>query len=100
MASISAHPLDPLRARRSRLKRIAEVLGLTGNLAAFELHDAHRVRRHAVVGEDELSDPNVGSTEYAPHAKALLVRLSSTRRLNIAPAGDPLPGLRVLEHGI
>src|ERR1700676_1785637 len=100
IARSSAHRLAPLSARGPRLEGVAEVLGLTGNLAVFELHDAHRVRRHAVVGQDEFSDPKVGSTEYAPHAKALLVRLRRTRRLNIAPAADPFPGLRVLKHGI
>src|SRR5580704_10832074 len=100
MAKISAHPLDPLSARGPRREGIAEVLGLTGNLSVSELHDAHGVRRCAVVGEYEFSDPKVGSTEYAPHLKALLVRLRRTGRLNIAPTADPLPGLRVLQHGI
>src|ERR1700683_4716241 len=91
IANISAHSLDPLSARGPRLERIAEVFGLTGNLAVSELHDTHRVRRQAVVCQDEFSDPEVGSAEYAPHRKALLVRLRSARRLNIAPTSDPLP---------
>jgi hypothetical protein len=37
------------------------------------------------------SDPKVGSTEYALHPKALLVRLRKTRRLNIEPTADALP---------
>jgi hypothetical protein len=73
--NISAYPLDPLCARGPRLEGIAEVLGLTGNLPVSELHDTHRVRRQAVVCKDEFSDPKVSSTEYAPHHKALLVRL-------------------------
>src|SRR5580700_2119191 len=96
----SMYLLDPLSARGPRREGIAEILGLAGNLAVSKLHDAHRVRRQAVVRKNEFTDPKVGSTEYAPHAKALLVRLRGTRRLNIAPAADPLPGLRVLEHGI
>src|SRR5580658_2133670 len=99
-ANISAYPLDPLSARGPRLEGIAEVLGLTGNLAVCELHDTHRVRRQAVVCQNEFTDPKVGGAEYAPHRKALLVRLRSTRRLNIAPAADPFPGLRVLKHCI
>src|SRR5580704_17915519 len=95
--SLSARPL---RARGPRLEGIAEILGLTGNLAVAKLHDTHRVRRRAVVGQDEFTDPKVASTEDAPQRKALLVRLRSTRRLNIAPAADPLPGLRILEHCI
>src|SRR3974390_1743666 len=85
IANISAHPLDPLSARGSRLEGIAEVLGLTGNLPVSELHNTHCVRRRAVVCKDEFSDPKVGSTEYALDLKALLVRLRKTRCLNIAP---------------
>jgi hypothetical protein len=55
--TISAHPLDPLGARGPRLEGIAEVLGLPGNLPVAELHDAHRVRRLAVIGQDEFADP-------------------------------------------
>src|SRR4029077_7677762 len=100
IANISAYPLDPLSTRGPRLERIAEVLGLTGNLPVSELHDTHRVRRQAVVCKDEFSDPKIGSADYAPHHKALLVRLCKTRRLNIAPTVDPLAGLRVLKHCI
>ena len=99
-ANISAYPLDPLSARGPRLERIAEVLGLTGNLPVSELHDTHRVGRQAVVCKNEFSDPKVGSTEYAPHHKALLVRLRKTRRLNLASTVDALAGLRVLKHCI
>src|SRR3984885_9094866 len=100
IANISAYPLDPLSARGPRREGIAEVLSLTGNLAVSKLHDTHRVRRRTVVCKNEFADPKVARTEYAPHCKALLVRLRSTRRLNIAPAADPLAGLRILEHGI
>src|ERR1700685_104895 len=96
----SAHQLDPLSARRTRLEGVAEVLGLAGNLAVSKLHDTHRVGRRAVVCQDEFTDPKVAGTEYAPHTKALLVRLRRTRRLDIAPAADSLAGLRVLEHCI
>jgi hypothetical protein len=47
---VSGHPLDPLRARRPRLKRIAKILGLAGHLPIEELHDAHGVRRPPVIG--------------------------------------------------
>ena len=46
----SEHPLDPLHARRPRLERIAEILGLAGDLPIEELHDAHGVRRPPVIG--------------------------------------------------
>src|SRR5258707_6230166 len=57
VAPISIHPLNPLRARRSGLERVAEVLGLASNLAILELHDAHRPGRLAVIGDDEFCDP-------------------------------------------
>jgi hypothetical protein len=96
----STHSLYPLSARGPWLEGIAEVLGLTSDLPVSEFHDANRVRRQAVVCKDEFSDPKVGSTEYASHRKALLVRLRKTRRLNIASTADPLPGLRVFKHCI
>src|SRR5258707_10724377 len=98
LALISHSPLDPSGARRPRLKRIAEVLGLASHLPVFELHDAHRVRRLPVVSEDEFSDPEVGSAEDPPHREALLVRLRETRRLNVTPTADTLARLRILEH--
>src|SRR5262249_11037145 len=63
-----------------------------------ELHNAHRVKRLPVVGEDEFSDPEVGSAEYPPHCEAFLVWLRETRRLNVMPTTDALPRLRILEH--
>jgi hypothetical protein len=96
--TISTYWLDPLSARGPGLKGIAEVLGLTSDLSVSEFHDAHRVRWQAVVCKDKFSDPKGGSTEYALHRKALLVRLRKTRRLNISSTADPLPGLRVLKH--
>src|SRR5471030_2074076 len=59
VAPISFHSLNPLGARRSRLERVAKVLGLAGHLAIQELHDAHRIGRPAIIGEDEFGDPEV-----------------------------------------
>ena len=69
---VSIHPLNPLSSRRARFERITEVLGFADHLPAPELHNAYRVRRLPVVGEDELSDPEVGSAEYPPHREAFL----------------------------
>jgi hypothetical protein len=99
-ANISTYRLDPLCTRGPRLERIAEVLGLTGDLPVSEFHDAHRVRWQTVVRQDELSHPKVGGTEYASHREALLVGLRKTRRLNIASTADSLAGLRVLKYCI
>src|SRR5580704_478424 len=92
------HPLNPLNARRARFERITEVLGFADHLPVPALHNAHRVRRLPVVGEDEFSDPEVGSAEYPSHSEAFLVRLCETRCLNVVPTADALPRLRILEH--
>src|SRR5215469_2852062 len=96
----SAHPLDPLGARRPWLKPIAEILGLAGHLPVDELHDAHRVRRPLVIGQDKFGDPEAARADYPPHCEAFPVRLRGARRLNVAPAADALARLRVLEHRI
>src|SRR6266436_132453 len=97
-ANVSMHPLNPLNARRARFERITEVLGFADHLPVPELHNAHRVRRLPVVGEDEFSDPEIGSAEYPPHREAFLVRLRETGCLNVMPTTDALPRLRILEH--
>jgi hypothetical protein len=89
-----------LGARGPRGEGIAEVLGLAGHLAVPKLHDADRVGRLAVVGEDKLGDPEVGGAHDAPHREALLVGLGGARRLDVAPAANALARLRVLEHGV
>jgi len=88
---VSTHPLNPLSPRRARFERITEVLGFAGHLAVFELHDAHGVRELPVIGEDEFSNPEVGSAEYPAHRETFLVRLRGTRCLNVVPAADALP---------
>src|SRR5271165_1491172 len=95
---ISPHPLNPLRARRSWLERVAKVLGLAGHLAIPELHDAHRIRRLAVIGEDEFRDPEVARADDSAHREALAVRLCGARGLDVVPAPDALARLRVLEQ--
>jgi hypothetical protein len=61
------HPLDPLGTRRSRLKRVTEILGLTNNLFILKFHDTHRIRWLPVVSEDEFGHPEIGSTNNSPH---------------------------------
>src|SRR5437763_4317538 len=97
---VSGHPLDPLRARRPRLKRIAEILGLAGHLPIEELHDAHGVRRLPVIGQDIFSDPEVARADYPPHCEAFPVRLRRARRADLAPAANALARLRIFEHRV
>src|ERR1700733_15230007 len=96
----SLHPLDQMRARRSWLERVAKVLGLAGDLAIQELHDAHRIGRPAVVREDEFRDPEVAGADDSAHRKAFEVRLHGARGLDVVPAPDALTRLRILKHGV
>jgi hypothetical protein len=89
-----------MRARRSGLERIGEVLGLAGHLAIEELHEAHRIGRLAVIREDEFRDPEIARTDDAAHREALRVRLRGARGLDVAPAPDALARLRVFEYCI
>ena len=79
LASISqrtlrAYSLDPLSARGSRIEGMAEVLGLTGSLPVSELHILSMFLGEAALCKDGIVK-GVGGAEYAPHHKALLVRL-------------------------
>src|ERR1700722_15812074 len=67
VAPALSHPLDEMGARRSGLERVTEVLGFAGHLAIHELHDAHRVGGLAIVGEDELRDPEIAPAGNAAH---------------------------------
>src|SRR5689334_10451755 len=98
VVSISSNPLDQMGARRSRLERVAKVLGLASDLAIHELHDAHRIGRLAVIGEDEFRDPEVALAKDSAHREALAVRLCGARGLDVVPAPDALARLRVLEQ--
>jgi hypothetical protein len=62
-------------ARRSGLERVAKVFGLAGDLAIHELHDAHRVGRLAIIGEDEFRHPEVASADDSTHRESLRIRL-------------------------
>src|SRR5205814_7942476 len=97
---VSGQPLDPLRARRPRLERIAEILGLAGHLPIEELHDAHGVSRPPIIGQDVFSNPKVGRADHPPYCEAFPVRLHGARRLNLPPTADALARLRIFEHRV
>lgn len=42
--------LNKMRTRGRRVKPIGEILGFTGDQSFAEFHDAHRIRRYAVIG--------------------------------------------------
>src|SRR5579863_3994938 len=77
---VSVHSLDPLRARRPRLKRIAKVLSLASDLPAEEFHDTHSERGSTVIAQDIFGDPEVTRPDNAPHSEALPIGLRGARR--------------------
>lgn len=87
---MSSHSFDQMGARRSRLERVTEILGLAGHPAIHELHDAHCIGRLAIVCEDEFRDPEVAPADDAVNLEALRVRLRNARGLNVVPAPDAL----------
>src|SRR3984893_12440872 len=89
-----------MRTRGSRVEPIGEILRFVGHQSFAEFHDAHRVRRYAVIAKHEFSDPEIAAADNSPDRKALLVRLDGSALLNVAPAADPLARLRILKHGI
>src|SRR5579872_202919 len=89
-----------MRARRSGLERIGEILRLARDLAVDELHDADRIGRAPVVSEDEFGDPKVARADDPPDREALPVRLRSARGLNVAAPADALARLRIFERRV
>ena len=75
-----------MRARGSGLEPIGETLRFAGHQSVAELHDAHRVRRDAVIAQHEFGDPEIAAADNSPDRKALLVRLEESAFLNIVPA--------------
>src|SRR5438270_7204904 len=95
-----AYSRNKMRTRGCRVKPIGEILRFVGHQSFAEFHDAHRVRRHAVIGKYEFSDPEIAAADHSPDRKALLVWLDESTLLNVVPAADPLARLRIIEHGI
>src|SRR4029078_8536867 len=89
-----------MRTRGCRVKPIGEILRFVGHQSFAELHDAHRVRWYAVIGQYELSDPEIAAADNSPDRKALLVWLDESTLFNVVPAADPLARLRIIKHGI
>src|SRR6202035_1555919 len=89
-----------MRARGCRVKPINEILRFVGHQSFAEFHDAHRVRRYAVVGKYEFGDPEIAPADNPPGCKTLLVWLDESALWNVVPAADPLARLRIIKHGI
>src|SRR5271154_1875653 len=84
------HPFDPLRAKRGGREWIREVLRFSRNLVAPELHDAHGVRRLAVIRQDEFRHPKITVTYDSSDSKPLIARLTGTLALYVASTAGSL----------
>ena len=64
------HPSDRTATicvtRTLQFKGLGEVLCLVHNVARAKLHDAHRVVRFPVVGDDQFGDPQIAAAAHAP----------------------------------
>src|SRR5580700_3691085 len=63
---LCVHPFDPLSAPGGSHEWIRKILCFPRNLSAPELHDAHGVRRLAVIGQDEFGDPKITAANDPP----------------------------------
>src|SRR5206468_3189550 len=70
------------------------------DLSVREFHDADRVRRRAVITEDEFADPQVATADDPLDPEALLARLYRSALLDVAAATDALAGLRIMQNSI
>src|SRR5580692_6834144 len=80
---LCAHPFDPLSAKCGSREWIRKVLRFPRNLVARELHDAHRVRRLAVIGQDQFGHPKITAANDSSDSKPLLVRLAGALALYV-----------------
>src|SRR5580704_14219842 len=86
VARLCVHPLDPLSAKCGSHERVRKVLGLPCDLVARELHNAHCVRRLAVIGQNQFCDPKITAANDSPDSKTLLARLTGALALYVASA--------------
>src|SRR3954447_20104092 len=62
-----------MRTGGCRVKPISEILRFVGHQTFAKFHDAHCVRRYAVIGKHEFSDPEIAAADNSPNCKTLLV---------------------------
>ncbi len=71
-----------------------------GNQSFAEFHNTDRVRRYAVIGEDEFGNPEIAAANNSPYRKMFFVWLNGSALLNVVPAADSFARLRIVEHSI
>src|SRR4051794_38789375 len=89
-----------MRTGGCRVKPISEILRFVGHQSFAKFHDAHCVRRYAVIGKHEFSDPEIAAADNSSDRKTLLVWLNEATFLNVVPAANPLARLRIIKHSI
>src|SRR4029077_9440350 len=87
---LCAHPFDPLSAPCGSHEWIRKVLCFPRNLVIPELHDAHCVRRRAVICQDEFGDPKSPAANDSSDRKPLFARLPSALVLYVATSAGSL----------
>src|SRR5579864_7360448 len=97
--SLCVHPFHILSAPCGSREWTRKVLRFPRNLVALELHDAHRVGRLAVIGQDKFGDPKIAAANNSPDRKPLFARLTGALALYAASAAGALAWLRIFQHG-
>jgi hypothetical protein len=83
-----------------RLERICEVLRLVRDETVGDLRDADRVCGYAVVADHALAHPEVASARDPADREVALGRVRAPLRLDLRPAAEALPRLRVVEDRV
>ena len=79
---------------------VGEVLGLVRYQIAAELHDAHRVGGHAVIGDHALVHPKVATASDPQDGEVAVGRVPAALRLDLRPAPETFSGLRVVQDRV
>src|SRR5208282_2969000 len=87
---LGVHPFDQLSAPCGSHEWIRKVLCFPRNLVTTELHDAHGVRRLAVICQDEFGDPKISTANDSPDSKPFFARLTSALALYVASTAGSL----------
>src|SRR6202522_1328261 len=92
--------LGDRRPRGGGREGVGEVLGLVRDQVVFEFHDAYRVGRRAVVGNNALAHPQGAATGGPLDGEVAFGRVPAALLLDRRPAAEALPGLRVVQDRV
>ena len=87
---LSVHSIDPLNAPCGSHEWVRKVLCFPSNLVVSELHDAHSVRRLAVVCQDEFGNPKITTANDSSNMKPLFAWLTSALVLYVVSTAGSL----------